>query len=77
MSKYGIDIPLNSYDIEINDDDSLYSSANPGGAASGKSRWHKLAAARINLATCASRPVCKANNETAFSSASSHRFNPA
>ena len=37
MSKYGIDIPLNSYDVEINDDDSLYSSGNPGGAASGKS----------------------------------------
>ncbi len=37
LSTYGLSIPLNTYEVEASDDDSLYTSANPGGAASGKS----------------------------------------
>ena len=37
ISKYGLSVPLNAYQVEATDDDSLFSSADPGGAASGKS----------------------------------------
>ena len=37
LSTYGLSIPLNSYEVEASDDDSLYTLANPGAAASGKS----------------------------------------